>query len=101
MHSPSSNAENGTAAAAAGRGTKKPLNSLLDDDDISPTELRDLQLKHPGLVAAPSTKLELESMPGETYSPREAHILPPWTNYFWSVYGNKMRVCRAGVISLV
>ncbi|RYP78623.1 hypothetical protein DL770_006850 [Monosporascus sp. CRB-9-2] len=94
IYSPSSSssaAENGTAGAGAGsRGAKKPLNSLLDDDDISPTELRDLQLKHPGLVAAPSTKLELESMAGETYSPREVHILPLWTNHFWSIYGNKM-----------
>ncbi|RYP15225.1 hypothetical protein DL765_005864 [Monosporascus sp. GIB2] len=98
IYSPSSSAENGTAGS---RGAKKPQNSLLEDEDISPTELRDLLLKHPGLIAAPSTKLELESMPGETYSPREAHILPPWTNPFWSVYGNKMRVRGSGVISLV
>ncbi|RYP31135.1 hypothetical protein DL767_005888 [Monosporascus sp. MG133] len=100
IYSPSSSVENGTAGPGS-RGAKKPLNSLLDDDDISATELRDLQLKHPGLVAAPSAKPELESMAGETYSPREVHMLPLWTNHFWSVYGNKMRVRGAGAISLV
>ncbi|RYP73053.1 hypothetical protein DL769_004290 [Monosporascus sp. CRB-8-3] len=91
MHSPSSS-----------RGAKKPLNSLLEDDDISPTELRGLQLKNPGLVAAPRTKLVLESMPGETYSPQEVHILPPVDQpLLVRIYGNKMRMRGAGVISSV
>ncbi|RYP71709.1 hypothetical protein DL771_004660 [Monosporascus sp. 5C6A] len=105
LYSPSSSrssAQDGTAGTSAGsRDAKKPLNSLLDGDDISPAELRDLQLKHPGLVAAPSIKLELESMPGETYPPQEVHIPPLWTHHLWPVYGNKMRVRGAGVISLV
>ncbi|KAI0603216.1 ribonuclease H-like domain-containing protein [Biscogniauxia sp. FL1348] len=39
--------------------------------------------------------------PGETYSAKEAHILPLWASPFWQVYGNKTRGSGSRLISFV
>ncbi|KAI1212269.1 CAF1-domain-containing protein [Annulohypoxylon truncatum] len=38
-------------------------------------------------------------MPAETYSEKELHIIPPWTDAFWRTYGNKSSITGAGYIS--
>ncbi|KAI1094654.1 CAF1-domain-containing protein [Rostrohypoxylon terebratum] len=42
---------------------------------------------------------EATSMPGETYSEKELHMIPLWTNAFWQTYGNKSSITGAGHIS--
>ncbi|KAI2471425.1 CAF1-domain-containing protein [Annulohypoxylon bovei var. microspora] len=38
-------------------------------------------------------------IPGETYSEKELHMIPLWTNTFWRIYGNKSSIAGAGHIS--
>ncbi|KAI1374668.1 CAF1-domain-containing protein [Hypoxylon crocopeplum] len=37
-------------------------------------------------------------VPGETHSPRELHIIPPWTDDFWRAYGNKTALHGVGYV---
>ncbi|KAI1448309.1 CAF1-domain-containing protein [Annulohypoxylon stygium] len=46
-----------------------------------------------------SCRREAASMPGETYSEKELHMIPPWTNAFWRTYGNKSSMAGVGHIS--
>lgn len=38
-------------------------------------------------------------IPSETYSVREVHVIPPWGDEFWRVYGNKSSIAGAGCVS--
>lgn len=83
------------------RGYSSDSQTLLDEDSDTLAEMKGLQLNHPALLDSTSKQTELASMPGESYSPQETHILPVWSNHFWAVYGNKTRVGGAGVVSFV
>ncbi|KAI1457125.1 CAF1-domain-containing protein [Annulohypoxylon moriforme] len=38
-------------------------------------------------------------MPGETCSEKELHVIPPWTDTFWRIYGNKSSIAGVKHIS--